>query len=231
MNPTLYGWAPSGALPTREQIRTYQVALGLRGFGPTAMSAIDGLMGPTTATSLRAFQSANFLPVTGTFDAATVDALVREVDSLNASGRRVFELARQAADQNAPSASRPVARVTGTHPPVTNIVSQGGVVAVPAKVSQMISPAVESQLKAMPAAQVQSFVNDLSTKADMAESTGTGKASIDAVPVVSPNGTVTAATAITAATGWAALSTTEQVAVGVGAVAVAGLLVYLVARK
>lgn len=216
------GYAPSGAV-TPTQLRVYQVALRLNNFGALTAADLDGLMGPKTAAALRAFQAASFLPVTGALDDATAQALDAEIASLNASGRNVAQLATMAVAQNA---RRPAA--VGVHPKVAAIATRQGAVAVPESVSKMIPPATVAQLQTMPAPQVQAFVNDLSAKADTAAATeGTGKdVAVTAVPMVGPDGTVTAALATQPAGWWAGLSDNQKVGVvaggtllGVGALA------------
>jgi hypothetical protein len=117
--------------------------------------------------------------------------------------------------------------------PWTPVATPTGTVVVPEKVSTMMPAATVEQLKTMPAAQVQAFVNDLSNKADTAAnvetSAGTGKdVAITAVPVIGPDGTVTAGIAAqTVAPGWwDSLSDNQKAGViaggtllGVGAVA------------
>lgn len=209
-------YAPSGAVsPT--QLRIYQVALRLNNFGALSADDIDELMGPKTAAALRAFQAAAFLPVTGTIDAATAQALDSEIASLNASGRNVSQLATMAAAQATP-ARRPAA--VGTHPKVNTIATSTGTVAVPEAVSKMIPPATVATLQTMTAPQAQSFVNDLSSKVATGQVSGnelvdggTGKnVEVTAVPMVSPNGTVTAALATQPAGWWAGLTDNEKAA-------------------
>lgn len=229
---TLGHYAPSGALAPYT-IRVYQITMALRGFGPQVISAYDGIMGPTTAAAIRAFQADSNLPVTGTFDDATVAALARETQSLVASGRDVYAAADAAARANA-TAARSSARAVGTHPTVTAITTAQGPVAVPESVSKMIPPASVAQLQTMPAPQVQAFVADLATKVATGQAQGnelvdegTGKdVAITAVPVIGPNGTVTAGIATAPAGWWPSLSDNQKVAViaggalvGMGAIA------------
>ena len=243
-------WHPSGALPTRDRLRVYQVVLGFLGFGPTNSRALDGLMGTTTQGALRRYQADARLPVTGQFDAATTAALDWQVSQLTAAGRHPVEAAANAAAWNA---AHPVA-VTGSHPPVAAIqtaptaTAPAQTVTVPPQVAQMLPPSTVAQLQTMPAPQVQSFVNDLTQKVAAAESgltsEGTGK-DFTAVPLVSPDGTVRAAvqaveTGVGAATGtgtgwWANLTPSERIGYGVGGavagVAVIGGLAYLLSEK
>ena len=133
-------------------------------------------------------------------------------------------------------------RVTGTQPPVSTIVARTAdpatgspVVTVPARVQTMIAPATAAQLSTMGAPQVKSFVDDLVRKVESAEnvvtSEGTGKVAIDAVPVVSPNGTVTAAVSTTPVGWWAQRTDGEKAGVVVGGIAVVGLVTWLIVRK
>lgn len=236
---SLYGgrrsWAPSGVVsPT--QLRVYQVALRLNGFGLPVVSDLDGIMGPKTIAAIRAFQAASNLPVTGTLDNATAQALDNEVQSLTASGRPVAQFATQAALENARApaptrtmlapTARPAARpaAVGTHPKVATLATTTGPVAVPENVSRMIPPASVETLSKMPAAQVQAFVSDLSTKVATGQATGnevtsegTGKdVAVTAVPMVGPNGTVTAALATAPAGWWESLSDTQKAGIAAG---------------
>lgn len=239
--PTFYAAAPvyhrpSGVL-TPDQTRIYQVVLGRLNLGPRELSALDGAWGPSTATALRAYQTARRLPVTGQFDPATVAALDVEVRDQEAGGHNIHAAAETAAMYNLnnahtmvatrPAATRPVA--TGTHPKVGLITSTTGPVTVPESVSKMIPPASVATLQTMTAPQVQSFVTSLAEKVQAgwvpaADSTdpATGKPAtsveVTAVPVVGPNGAVTAGLATTpVANGWwGTLTDNEKAAYGVG---------------
>lgn len=229
---SLYGgrrsWSPSGALAA-PQIRLYQWVLARLLFLPD-MSArtLDGVQGPQTTAALRAYQASERLPQTGAFDERTVVALNRSFDAELAAGNlppASVGVASIAAAPNGthtmlattqPGASRPAA--VGTHPKVNTIATPTGTVVVPEKVSTMMPAATVEQLKTMPAAQVQSFVNDLSAKADTAaETSGTGKdIAVTAVPVVGPNGSVTAAISTAPAGWWDSLSDTQKAGVAAG---------------
>lgn len=228
---SLYGgrhaWVPSGALSASD-LRVYQVALGVLGFGPNTVAFVDGLPGPVTSAAVRAFQVDRRLPATGQFDAATLAALDNDVAMLERAGRPVHATAVAAAAQNAATAHtmlatsqpRPASRpaAVGTHPKVNTIATPTGTVVVPEKVSTMMPAATIEQLKTMPAAQVQSFVNDLASKADTAaETSGIGKdVAVTAVPIVGPNGAVTAAISTAPAGWWDSLSDTQKAGVAAG---------------
>lgn len=236
MNPLV--WQPSGALPTPTQIQRFQWVLADLLFLPDMTPrTLDGVKGPQTTEALRAFQRSERLPASGDFDAATVAALNRALDSAVASGHVP------------PPMIAAGARVTGSHPPVAAIQTAATPsapaqsVAVPPQVSQMLPPSTVAQLSTMPAPQVQSFVNDLVRKVATAENTvlseGTGK-DFTAVPMVQPDGTVVAAvqqvnTALQPAGWWAGLTPNERIGYSVGGavvgVALVGGLVYLFSRK
>lgn len=229
---SLYGgrhaWAPSGVVGS--QVLTYQRALASLGFLPRTADALDGREGPQTSAALRAYQATKSIPQSGTFDVATLAALDDTVGELAASGVRLAAMPGSVHTMLATSQPRPTSRpvAVGTHPKVATIATPTGTVVVPEKVSTMMPAATVEQLKTMPAAQVQSFVNDLAAKADTAaETSGTGKdVTVTAVPVVGPNGTVTAALATAPAGWWDSLSENQHVAIyaggallGVGALA------------
>lgn len=235
MNPLL--WQPSGSLPTPTQIQRFQWVLADLLFLPDMTPrTLDGVKGPQTTEALKAFQRSERLPASGAFDAATVAALNRALDSAIASGHVP------------PPMLTSGARVTGSHPAVAAIQTAASpsapaqVVAVPPQVSQMLPPSTVAQLQTMPAPAVQSFVNDLVQKVATAENTitseGTGK-DFTAVPVV-VDGVVRAAvqqvnTALQSAGWWAGLTPNERIGYGVGGavvgVAVLGGIVYLATRK
>jgi peptidoglycan hydrolase-like protein with peptidoglycan-binding domain len=225
----MYHYLPSGNI-SASQILTYQRVLAIGGFLPRTASALDGRLGGQTAAALRLYQAGQGIPASGTFDARTLAALDNSLAAAQAAGINVNSL------PGAIVAAAAAAR--GSHPKVNAIATASGPVAVPEEVSKMIPPAAVAQLQKMPAQAAQSFVNDLAQKvatgaaqgADALDA-GTGKSDVTAVPVLQPNGTVTAALSSTPVTGWAALSDVEKVAIGVGAVAVTGTLIYLIARK
>jgi hypothetical protein len=227
----MYHYLPSGNI-SASQILTYQRVLAIGGFLPRTASALDGRLGGQTAAALRLYQAGQGIPASGTFDARTLAALDNSLAAAQAAGINVNSL---------PGAivAAAAAAVRGTHPKVNTIATAQGNVPVPESVSKMIPPATVAQLQQMPAAAAQSFVADLSNKVATGQisgneivDSGSGKdIAVTAVPVLQPNGTVTAALSSTPVTGWAALSDVEKVAIGVGAVAVTGTLIYLVARK
>jgi hypothetical protein len=55
------------------QVRAAQIYLQFRGFDP---HGVDGILGPTTAAALQAFQSSIGITVTGAVDNTTMQALV-----------------------------------------------------------------------------------------------------------------------------------------------------------
>jgi peptidoglycan hydrolase-like protein with peptidoglycan-binding domain len=226
----MYHYLPSGNI-SASQILTYQRVLAIGGFLPRTASALDGRLGGQTAAALRLYQAGQGIPASGTFDARTLAALDNSLAAAQGAGININSLPG-AVVAASPTAAR------GSHPKVNAIATASGPVAVPEEVSKMIPPAAVAQLQKMPAQAAQSFVNDLAQKvatgaaqgADALDA-GTGKSDVSAVPVLQPNGTVTAALSTTPVTGWAALSDVEKVAIGIGAVAVTGTLIYLVARK
>lgn len=223
-------YLPSGNLGA-SQILTYQRVLAIGGFLPRTTAALDGRMGTQTTNALKAYQTGQGLPASGTFDARTLAALDNSLAAAQAAGINVNSL---------PGAivAAAATAVRGTHPKVNTIATTTGPVAVPEEVSKMIPPAAVAQLQTMPATAAQSFVADLAQKVATGAAqgveildAGTGKSDVTAVPVLQPNGTVTAAISTTPTTGWAAFSDVEKVAIGVGAVAVTGTIIYLIARK
>lgn len=236
--PSAGVYRPSAVLISPE-IRYYQWVLADLAFLPDMTPrTLDGVLGDQTKNALKAFQRTESLPQTGYFDPATVTALNRASDAALRSGHTPPILPGLGAI-TPPAASSvhtmvaPV--VTGTHPPVTAIttaatpMAPAATVTVPPTVARMIPPAAVAQLQTMSAPQVQSFVNDLVTKVltgpahgDELLDAGTGKPAttveITAVPVVGPNGNVTAGVArVPVANGWwGSLSETEKAAWGIG---------------
>ncbi len=225
---SLYGgrrsWAPSGVV-SGSQVLTYQRLLAVGGFLPRTEDALDGREGPQTAVALRAYQASKGLPATGTFDSATLAALDTTLGETLSAGVNLNAMPGRVRTMLAPTA-RPAARpaAVGTHPKVTTIATTTGPVAVPENVSKMIPPASVETLSKMPAAQVQAFVSDLSTKVATGQATGnevtsegTGKdVAVTAVPMVGPNGTVTAALATAPAGWWESLSDTQKAGIAAG---------------
>lgn len=211
---------------TSDQLRIYQVLFSTIGVAPDSIAFADGVPGPATLTALRAYQTQKRIPVTGAFDAVTRQNLDNDVVWMTRQGRPIVATAQAAAQANASThtmLARPAARpasAVGTHPKVNTIATTTGPVAVPDSVSKMIPPATVQQLQTMPAAAAQSFVNDLSNKVATGQVSGndlvdggTGKdMAVTAVPVVGPNGTVTAALAVTPAGWWDAKTDNEKVA-------------------
>lgn len=228
-------WHASGALPTPTQIQRFQWVLADLLFLPDMTArTLDGVKGPQTTEAIKAFQRSERLPASGDFDAATVTALNRALDSAIASGHVP------------PPMVTAGARVRGSHPVVAAIQTAATpsapaqVVAVPPQVSQMLPPSTVAQLQTMPAPAVQSFVNDLVRKVATAENTvlseGTGK-DFTAVPVV-VDGVVRAAVQsvnLAPIGWWSGLTPNERIGYGVGGavvgVALVGGLVYLFRRK
>jgi hypothetical protein len=113
---------PASSSVTPLQVRYAQMSLRLAGFDP---GPIDGIRGPQTMDALRQYQASRDLPVTGTLDAATQQALQipphAVLDAWQRSGRSghrapveaalVRERAPHAQPRRDPRAWRPEAQV------------------------------------------------------------------------------------------------------------------------
>lgn len=125
-----------------EIIKSAQIALNARGFGPLV---VDGLNGPKTIAAVKAFQSKNGLAVDGIIGPKTAAALAAPIKTDNTPLAAVIS-ASHAATQNgvAYSNASPPALPTGTVAPLP-AAPQGTVYAPPPQIVEIAAPAAPAQ--------------------------------------------------------------------------------------